>query len=70
MSQVTFDLELARIVALADNGHTAYYASSRSSRSSSGDGGAAGARFPGALRAGTRGRLPPAPMPSRTADFV
>ena len=36
------------------------------SRSSSGDGGAAGARFPGALRAGTRGRLPSAPVPGRT----
>jgi hypothetical protein len=29
MSQVAFDLELAKIVALADNGHTAYFASSR-----------------------------------------
>src|SRR5262245_33529110 len=32
ISQVAFDLELARIVALADNGHTAYFASTRSRR--------------------------------------
>lgn len=32
MSQVAFDLELAKIVALADNGHTAYFASSRAKR--------------------------------------
>ena len=32
LSQVAFDLELAKIVALADNGHTAYFASSRAKR--------------------------------------
>ena len=32
MSQVEFDLELARIVALADNGHTAYFSSSRAKK--------------------------------------
>ncbi|HKP29109.1 MAG TPA: hypothetical protein VJU15_06885 [Gemmatimonadales bacterium] len=32
MTQVAFDLELARIVAIADNGHTAYFASTRSWR--------------------------------------
>ena len=32
MSQVAFDLELARIVALADNGHTAYFSSSRAKK--------------------------------------
>ena len=32
MTQVAFDLELARIVAMADNGHTAYFASTRSWR--------------------------------------
>jgi hypothetical protein len=32
MSQVAFDLELGRIVAMADNGHTSYFASTRSWR--------------------------------------